>query len=90
MTTHLGNPCPHASVFARVTTKYGTLTVGTTSLADGRYRLVVPFSARVNDNLDWSVEAYTPEFERLELSGHRIIVARAPVSVDQPVDFPIR
>jgi hypothetical protein len=82
-----GLPCPHANVLVRASTKYTIQTKGTTTGEDGSYRLIVAVQAFPNDNLDWSIEAYTPDFNKLELAGRRIITEDDALSISQTLAF---
>jgi len=85
--TYQGVPCPNASVLVRISTPYGNLTKGTTTDKDGSYQLTVPVQALANDLLQWSVEAYTPEFQKVELLGSKIVTEDTTVSIENSLAF---
>jgi len=70
--------------------------------ADGSYSLEVAIDAEDKAPVDWMVEAYTPDFKPVELSGRRIVQRDAdtdaeeypakpqdPIIVTTPVEFVI-
>lgn len=85
--TYQGVPCPNASVLVRISTPYGNVTKGTTTDKDGSYQLTVPVQALANDLLQWSVEAYTPEFQKVELLGSKIVTEDTTVSIENSLAF---
>jgi hypothetical protein len=85
--TYQGVPCPNASVLVRISTPYGNQTKGTTTDKDGSYQLSVPVQALANDLLQWSVEAYTPEFQKVELLGSKIVTEDDTVSIENSLAF---
>ena len=91
-----GQPCPHASVLIRVLSGETTVTKGTVSEADGTYQLEVSIDAMDRAPVDWTMEAYTADFKKVELSGRQIVQReeeqeqapdKQPIIVTNPVDF---
>jgi len=93
--TFHGQPCPNASILVRLIAGGQSATEGTITGPDGSYRLHVTINANEKDAVDWTVEAYTPEFNKVEISGRRIIQApgtlddqdKKPIVVNTPVKF---
>lgn len=87
-------PCPNASVLVRLSSGDRTVTKGTVTESDGSYNLQVAIDAEEHAAVDWTMEAYTADFDRVELSGRQIvqraeIEKQTPVTVTNPVDFVI-
>jgi hypothetical protein len=81
-------PCPNASVLVRVTTSAGTRTQGTVTNADGTYMIEMVVEARDDEPVDWAMEAFTPEFKKVEMVGRRIVTKEeTTVTVEKPVHF---
>jgi hypothetical protein len=68
---------------------------GTITGPDGSYKLQASITADEKDPVDWSIEAYTPDFDKVEISGRRIIQGQGaqedqdkkPIVVNNPVEF---
>ena len=89
-------PCPNASVLVRLTSGDEAVSQKTITGSDGSYMLRIAIHASEGDPVDWTLEANTPDFKSVELSGRRIIQrAKAqelqkeqiPVIVDAPLEF---
>jgi len=85
--TYRNTPCANASVLVRVTTSYGTQVKGTTTDADGSYRLEVAARALPNEDFAWSMEAYAPDSHKVELVGRKIITEDTTVSIRNTFAF---
>ncbi len=90
--SYQGKPCPHVSVLVRVMMNDDVTTRRAMSQEDGSFSIDVPIVANDGDSVDWSMEAFTTEFQKVELSGRRIVQPRdenpeAPVIVRAPVEF---
>ena len=80
--------CPNASILVRLSTADETRTVGGVTNADGTYSIQVPINAAVNDPIDWVVEGFTPDFQKVEMTGRRIVAKEDdPVTLVQPLAF---
>jgi hypothetical protein len=88
-----GEPCPNASVLVRVESEDLSTANGTVTEADGSYRVEVAIDAADHAPVDWTMEAYTADFHKVELSGRRIVQKEeeeenhAPIIVTTPVEF---
>ncbi len=92
-----GQACQNASVLVRLLTGERTVAKGTVTEADGSYFLEVAIDAEDRAPVDWTVEAYTPEFKKVELSGRQIVQResepgqeqqdKSPIIVTNPVEF---
>jgi hypothetical protein len=80
-------PCPNAGVLVTIFTPHGTLAKGGTTDADGSYRIEMAIKANANDAMDWQMQAYTPEFKKVELVGRKIITEDSSTSIDNTVAF---
>jgi len=93
--TFHGAPCPNASVLVRLSSGDSTVTKGAVTEADGSYNLRVGIDAADNDSVDWTIDAYTADFTKVELSGRQIVQREQfekpqnPITVTNPVDFVI-
>jgi hypothetical protein len=94
--TFHNKPCANASVLVRLTAGAETITKGAVTESDGSYTLKVGIDAEDNSSVDWTIEAYTADFNKVELSGRQIvqrgeteIEKQAPITVTNPVDFVI-
>ena len=93
--TFHGKPCPNASILVRLITGDQTLTQGTITGPDGSYRVQASIDAGEKDPVDWTIEAYTSDFDKVEISGRRIIEAQGiqddpdkkPIVVNNPIEF---
>jgi hypothetical protein len=90
--TFHNQPCPNASVLIRLSSGDRTVTKGTVTEADGSYKLKVSIEAEEHASMDWSMEAYTADFNKVELSGRQIVQRteverQEPITVTNPVDF---
>ncbi len=89
---HQGAACPNASILVRVISNEETITRGGITAADGTFSIEVPVRAKEGIPVDWKVEAFTPEFEKIEMAGRRIVQqeeeqASAPVVVTSAFEF---
>jgi hypothetical protein len=87
-----GQPCAKASVLIRLQAGDTTVAKGTVSEADGSYSLEVAIDAKDQSPVDWVVQAYTPDFKKVELSGRQIVQReeeqkKQPIIVTNPVEF---
>jgi hypothetical protein len=89
-------PCPNASVLVRVTNGDQSVAQGTITGADGSYSLTVAVDAREGDPVDWTLDAFTPDFQKVELFGRKIVKSddvqdqlkdQKPIVVNAPVEF---
>lgn len=86
--THHGKPFSHASVLARVSTSQGLKTQGAISEDDGSYTIEMKVAAAHDEPVDWALEAFTPEFHKVEQMGRRIVTKEdTTVVVANPVEF---
>jgi hypothetical protein len=72
MATYQRKPFPDASIAIRINVGDQVQTVGGGTRADGTYSITVPVEARLDQPVDWAIEAHTPEFKKVELVGRRI------------------
>ena len=89
-----GQPCANASVLVRLVSGDTTLAKGTVTEADGTYILKVGIDVQDDSAVDWALEAYTADFDKVELSGRQIVKREQmddpePITVNTPVDFVI-
>ena len=70
--TFQGSPVARASVLVRVLTEEGTVSKGTLTDDQGNYRLEVAINAPDNDPVDYVMEAYSPESQKVVMVGRRI------------------
>jgi hypothetical protein len=70
--THQRKPCPDASIAIRITVGDKIQTVGGGTRPDGTYSITVPVEARLDQPVDWTIEAHTPDLQKAELVGRRI------------------
>jgi len=83
-----GQPMTHASVLVRLTTPRGEALQGVVTDADGSYSVQMTAEVAPNEPVDWSMEAYTPEFKKVELVGRRIaIYEETTQTVETPIEF---
>ncbi len=88
-----GVPCPKASVLIRVISGHQTFARGGITRQDGTYTIEFPVLAADGAPVDWHMEAFSPEFKKLELSGRRIVQEEedyseaTPIVVTTPVEF---
>lgn len=83
-----GQPMPHASVLVRLTTPRGEELQGAVTDSDGSYSVQMKAEVAPNEPVDWSMEAYTPEFKKVELVGRRIaIYEEMTQTVETPIEF---
>ena len=88
-------PCPNASILVRLMAGNQSVAQGTITGPDGSYKLQASITADEKDPVDWSIEAYTPDFDKVEISGRRIIQGQGaqedqdkkPIVVNNPVEF---
>jgi len=89
-------PFQNASVLVRVTNDTQSVTQGTITGADGSYRLQVSIDGREGDPVDWTLVAYTPDFQKVELNGRNIVQPdsdqelqkdQQPIYVNTTVEF---
>jgi len=89
-------PCPNTNVVVHLTFGDRSVTQETMTGADGAYRLKAVVVAETGDPVDWTLEAYTPDLKKVELSGRKIVQRteeqaaqelQAPVIVNTPVEF---
>lgn len=90
--TFHSRPCPNASVLVRMTSGDKTVADGTVTDADGSYQLKIAIDATDGAPVDWSMEAYTADFNTVELSGRQIVQredveTQKPTVVTTPLDF---
>jgi len=89
-------PCPNASVLVRLMSGDDTVTKGTITGADGSYSMRIAIDADEKEPVDWEINAYTPDFKRVEIAGRRITEPQdntsiapdqTPIVVNNPVEF---
>lgn len=86
--TYLGQPCSRASVLVRLSTPRTEVYQGAVTDADGNYSVSLKINASDNEPVDFSVEAYNPDFQKIELVGRRIVMHEdSTVTVQKPLDF---
>jgi hypothetical protein len=90
--TFHNQPCAHASVLVRLISGEQTAAKGTVTEADGSYHIEVPIDAADQSPVDWTMNAYTADFDKVELSGRRIVqneeeATSEPITVTTPVEF---
>jgi len=94
--TFKDQPCPKASVLVRLLSGDTTVTKGTVTEMDGSYSLEMSIDAKDKSPVDWTMEAYTPDFRKVELSGRQIVQReeeqdqqqnKQPIIVTNPVEF---
>jgi hypothetical protein len=92
--TYHGQPCPNASVLVRLFAGDRTVAKGAVTDADGSYSFDVAIDAQDSEPVDWNMEAYTPDFKKVELAGRRIVQReeepeseKKPIIVTNPVEF---
>jgi len=86
--TYQGRPFPNASVLVGISTPRMDAYQGTVTDADGQYSVSVKIQATPNEPVDFSVDAYTPDFQKIELTGRRIVMHEdTTVTVEKPLDF---
>lgn len=87
--TSQGIPCAKASVLIRMTSGDVNVTKGGITEEDGSYSIQLAIDAVDKAPVDWTIEAYTPDFEKIELYGRKIVsMQEDTVVVQKPVDFP--
>lgn len=92
--SHQGEICPNASVLVRIISGEKTFTKGGITNEDGTYSIEVPVLAEDGAPVDWRVEAFSSEFQKLEMSGRRIVQqeeeqSQEPIVVTTPVEFSV-
>jgi hypothetical protein len=86
--TYEGKPSPNASVLVRVVSSRETVVQGATTDADGAYSVEISLEGSRYEPIDWSMEAFTPDSQKVELLGRRIVMREdAPVVVNVPVQL---
>ena len=83
-----------AAVLCELTNPNGTMAKGTDTDKDGVYSLELAIDAEDMAPVDWSMEAYTADFKKVELSGRRIVQRedeeeqeKKPIIVTNPIEF---
>jgi len=92
MASFHGKPCSHASVLVRLSSGSRSVAKGTITESDGSYALKVAIDAADNDYVDWTIQAYTVDFDNVELAGRQIVrreeaEEQAPITVNNPLTF---
>ena len=75
-----------------------TVAKGAVTNADGTYSVEIVIDAQDRAPVDWTMEAYTADFNKVELSGRRIVQReeepgqepekdKKPIIVTNPVEF---
>ena len=87
-----GQPCPNASVLIRLTSGERAVAQGIMTDGDGNYSVQVAIEAEDKDPIDWTIDAYTPDFKDVEIGGRRIVQSeeeldKQPIVVTNPVEF---
>ena len=86
--THRGEACRNASVTVRVVTSRGTFFQGGMTDSEGKYSIHITVEGNRFEPVDWSMEAYTSDFERVQLVGSRIMMQEdQDTTVRNEVDF---
>jgi hypothetical protein len=88
--TYRNQPCANASVLVRLLSGEKTVAKGSVTEADGSYSIEVVIDAAPDAPVDWTMEAYTPDFNKVEMKGRRIVQREEeskPVIVTNAVDF---
>ena len=85
-------PCAMASVLVRLISGEQTAAKGAVTESDGSYRIEIPIEAEGHASVDWTIEAFTADFDKVELSGRKIVQreeeeTQAPIIVNAPVEF---
>jgi hypothetical protein len=89
-------PCRNANIQVRLSNGDDSVTQGTLTGADGSYVLRVGIDARDGDPVDWTLDAYTTDLQKVELTGRNIVQPSDPLEVQKeqqpirlntPVDF---
>jgi hypothetical protein len=91
-----GEHCANASVLIRLIAGDRTVTKGALTDANGDYSLEVAIDAQDKSPVDWTMDAYTADFQKVELSGRQIVQRevelgqepeKQPIIVTNPVEF---
>jgi hypothetical protein len=89
-------PCPNSSVLVRLSNGDQSVAQGTITGPDGSYILRVAIDANDGDPVDWTLESFTPDFQKVELNGRKIVqsessqdsqVEQKPILVTAPIEF---
>ena len=85
-------PCRNARVSVRVVRGDDSVTHDVVTGADGSYHLQVDVLAAEKDAVDWTLQAYSPDFQKAEMAG-RLIAQRledpenTPIVIRNPIEF---
>lgn len=86
--THHGQPYANASVLVRLMSGETSVTKGTVTEADGSYTIEVTLNAAPDSPVDWTMEAFTPDFKKVEFYGRKIVSREENVVIVQnPLEF---
>lgn len=86
--TRDGKPCAHATVIVKASTPQQNSKQVVFTDAEGNYTVSMRLLALPNQAIDWSMEAFSPERERLEFTGRHIAMREDdPISVDSQLAF---
>ena len=91
--THAGKACPNASIIVHLVSGDEALaTQGAVTNPDGTYSLAMEIDASPNKPVDWSMEAYSADFKKVEMVGRRILTQEEspnPAMVKNAVVFAV-
>jgi hypothetical protein len=101
--TYRGQPCAKASVLVRLQAGDKSVAKGVLTDADGSYSVEMAIDAEDRAPVDWSMEAFTPDFQKVELNGRQIVQReeiqeqepeqseqhKKPITVTNPVEFSV-
>lgn len=86
--TAQGKPFPLATVFLKLNSQRGNKSQGAVSEENGTYTVEAIVPAAADEPVDWTIEAYTPEFERIEFTGRQIVdKSNRVIELPQNFDF---
>jgi len=89
--SYRGQPCANASVKVRLITSREVFIKGGFTDEVGNYSVEMNVVGSRYEPVDWSMEAFTPDFEKVTLDGRRIVMREDEnqdiITVHNAVDF---
>jgi hypothetical protein len=89
--THKGTPCADARVVIHLVTSRGSFIQEAKTTEDGTYSIEMVVEGSRYEPVDWSMEAFTSDFKKVEMVGRRIVMREDDtVTVHNPFEFTVR
>lgn len=86
--TYKGVPCPQANVVVHLSSSQGTKTAGGFTEENGSYAIDLVIEAAADEPVDWTMEAFTRDFHKVQMDGRRIVTKEDTlITVQKPLEF---